>query len=99
MIMKIDSPNYPSCLKKIRYPPPQLFFKGNPDVLKESRFLAVVGTRNASIYGKKVIRDLLPEIAKRKIVIISGLARGIDILAHQIALENHCPTKIGRAHV
>lgn len=87
-----ESPEYPANLKKIKYFPKILYFKGNLDVFQNEHFFSVVGTRRASPYGKRVLRSILPEIAKRKIVIVSGLAKGIDILAHQIALENDCPT-------
>ena len=93
IFMNVLEPNY-YCynLRGVKHSPKKLYFLGNKLLFKEKYFLAVVGPRQTSIYGKKALRFILPEIAKRKIVIVSGLARGIDILAHQIALENNCPT-------
>lgn len=83
---------YPKNLQEIKYSPKELYYLGNKELFQEKNFLAVVGSRKASVYGKKVLRFILPEVAKTKIVIVSGLALGIDSLAHRIALENKCPT-------
>lgn len=79
--------NYPALLKEINDPPPVIFFRGtlpNPD----QPSISVVGTRRCSIYGKQVTRDITGELAKNSINIISGLALGIDGIAHEAALEN-----------
>jgi len=88
----LESPKYPNRLKQIRHAPKKIYYIGKREVLGNEFFLAVVGTRRATPYGKRASRFILPEIARRKIVIVSGLAKGIDVLAHQIALENDCPT-------
>ncbi len=90
--IKIEESLYPLKLKAIRYPPKILYCRGNIDIFKNQYFLAVVGTRNMTAYGRKALENILPAIAKRKIVIVSGLAIGIDILAHKMALDNDCPT-------
>ncbi|MFA6194931.1 MAG: DNA-processing protein DprA [Patescibacteria group bacterium] len=78
--------NYPPLLKEISSPPPVLYYKGRLNNEADGR-LAVVGSRKFSAYGEKAITALLPEIIESKINIISGLALGIDTLAHQKALE------------
>jgi DNA processing protein len=90
LIKKIlpESSSYPERLKKIKYPPKELYYRGNLELLKEKYILAVVGTRKITDYGKQALRLLIPEIAKRNIVIVSGLALGVDILAHKLTLEN-----------
>lgn len=87
-IISYESQNFPLRLKKIKYPPKEIYYKGNPDILKNKYILAVVGTRNMTHYGKQVLKSLIPEIAKQGIVIVSGLARGVDIMAHKLTLES-----------
>ncbi len=77
---------YPALLREISSPPPVLYYKGRLDSDTDNH-LAVVGSRKFSAYGEKAIAALLPEIVELKINIISGLALGIDALAHQKALE------------
>ncbi len=78
--------NYPQYLKEISNPPFVLYFKGS---LGDSaaRRLAVVGSRNHSSYGEKIVQSLVPHLTKNEIEIVSGLALGIDALAHQAAIE------------
>ncbi|MFA6995514.1 MAG: DNA-processing protein DprA [Patescibacteria group bacterium] len=78
---------YPAILKEIPAPPPILYFKGNLGGEERNR-LAVVGSREHSAYAEKVIAELLPTIIKEKIEIVSGLALGVDSLAHQATLNN-----------
>ena len=78
--------DYPSRLKEIYDYPPLIYIRGN--LLPEDEWcLAVVGTRKASPYGKQVTEELVADLARSKISIISGLARGIDTIAHRSALE------------
>lgn len=81
----ISSPLYPAFLKEIYNPPFLLYAKGNINILK-ARCIAVVGSRNASYYGRKVAFRLAGQLAKRGIAIVSGFARGIDSYAHKGAL-------------
>lgn len=78
---------YPSLLKQIYDPPIVIYYKGDIKVLKYKYKLAVVGSRKLSFYGKQVIPYILKPLTKN-IVIVSGLAVGVDSTAHQIAVEN-----------
>jgi DNA processing protein len=81
-----ESPDYPSLLKKIEQPPPLLYVRGNLEVIDELA-VAIVGTRNPTSYGKEATRHLVNDLAKNKVTIVSGLALGIDGIAHQAALD------------
>lgn len=77
---------YPARLKEIYDYPPILYVRGS--LLPENEWcLAVVGTRRATAYGKQVTGEIVTDLARSKITIVSGLARGIDTVAHQSALE------------
>ncbi len=81
-----EDPRYPARLLTISDPPPVIYIKGE---LRESDdwAVAMVGTRQASTYGREVARRLAGELAQAGVTIISGLARGIDAVAHHAALE------------
>ena len=80
-----NAPDYPSRLKEIYDYPPVLYVRGS--LLPEDEWcLAVVGTRRASVYGKQVTEELVTDLAQSKITIVSGLAKGIDTVAHRSAL-------------
>jgi DNA processing protein len=85
-ILTLDDPGYPIRLKEIPFPPPLIFVKGEIKS-EDSLALALVGTRGASYYGKKICRSLAKELARRGVTVVSGLARGIDTSAHLGALE------------
>ncbi|MFC1989078.1 DNA-processing protein DprA [Chloroflexota bacterium] len=79
-------PNYPTRLKEIYDYPSVLYIRGS--LLPEDEWcLAVVGTRRATVYGRQVTEEIVTDLAKSKITIVSGLARGIDSVAHHSALE------------
>ena len=79
-------PDYPSRLKEIYDYPPILYVRGS--LLPEDEWcLAVVGTRRASVYGRQVTEEIVADLARSKITIVSGLAKGIDSVAHHSALE------------
>ena len=82
---------FPFRLKQCYDSPILLYKKGNID-LNKLRYLAVVGTRNASNYGKELTRDLIDACIEKNIVIVSGMAYGIDIIAHRQAVKNNMPT-------
>lgn len=84
-IVTIKDPHYPELLKQIYQPPAVLYYRGSLECLRQ-RSLAVVGTRKYSAYGKQVTSELVGEIAQHNITIVSGLAIGIDALAHQATL-------------
>ncbi|MCC6470804.1 MAG: DNA-protecting protein DprA [Alphaproteobacteria bacterium] len=81
-----DAPDYPALLKRIDNPPPVVFLRGNPAVLARNA-VAVVGARNASASGQRFARQIAGELAQANLLVVSGLARGIDGAAHQGALE------------
>jgi DNA processing protein len=79
-------PDYPSRLKEIYDYPPILYVRGS--LLPQDEWcLAVVGTRRATAYGRQATEEIVADLAKNKITIVSGLARGIDSIAHHSALE------------
>lgn len=85
-LVTILDPGYPSLLKEIYDPPPVLFIRGtlpNP----EQPSIAVVGTRKASAYGKQASMEISGELALRGVLVVSGLAYGIDSAAHEAALR------------
>jgi DNA processing protein len=82
---------YPSLLRKIFDPPLLLYTKGHfKDV--DDYSIAVVGTRQPTNYGKIQTEKIVTELAEQKITIVSGMARGIDSIAHKTALKNKTRT-------
>ncbi|MGE6631388.1 DNA-processing protein DprA [Bacillus sp. NPDC077027] len=81
-MIPITSPLYPENLKNIYDPPPVLFLKGKLSYLNEEKSLGVVGTRIPSIYGKECVKQIVGDLVKDNWIIVSGLAKGIDGLAH-----------------
>ncbi len=77
---------YPEKLRKIKNPPLKLYAMGNIALL-EKPSLAIVGTRHITEYGRKNCRDFAQEITQKDIPIVSGMAIGIDTVAHETALE------------
>ena len=77
---------YPQYLKEISNPPTKLYYKGNIDLLKEERLIAVVGTRNPSSYGKLSCEYMVKKMTEANITIVSGFAKGIDSIAHRASL-------------
>ncbi|MGD9126499.1 MAG: DNA-processing protein DprA [Planctomycetia bacterium] len=77
---------YPRCLREIHNPPPLLFERGEL-LPRDSLGIAIVGTRHASDYGQKQARLLAAGLARAGLTIVSGMARGIDGVAHRAALE------------
>ncbi|PSL50157.1 DNA processing protein [Chitinophaga niastensis] len=84
-------PAYPKRLLHCYDSPAMLYFKGNAS-LNPPRMVSVVGTRHPSPYGKAVCEELVKELAAANITIVSGLAYGIDIIAHKTALALQTPT-------
>ncbi|MDR1652681.1 MAG: DNA-processing protein DprA [Prevotellaceae bacterium] len=94
----LDS-NYPFRLKECEDAPVLLFMKGNIN-LDNNKFVSIVGTRTSTETGRENCKTLVADLSKNNnnIVIVSGLAYGIDICAHRAALENHLPTVAVLAH-
>lgn len=86
-LINITDENYPENLRNIYAPPITLYTKGDLNLLKTTG-IAVVGCRLPSEYGKIVSRKLSEEIASKGFTIISGLASGIDSIAHKSALKS-----------
>lgn len=84
--IKIGDKLYPKKLLHIYQPPKCLYVLGNATILNEPS-IAIIGCRRCSDYGKKVSYYFAEELSKRKIVIVSGLAKGIDAYAHKGALN------------
>jgi DNA processing protein len=85
---------YPALLRECGDFPHVIYFRGNPEALGRRRMLAVVGTRRMTAYGQKAVDRLIGELAEicPDVVIVSGLAYGIDGASHRAALNNDLPT-------
>lgn len=84
-ILTLGEPQYPKALLTIADPPLVLYIKGNPDFEKPG--IAVVGSRQASLYGLQCAEQLSFQLAEKGLTVISGLAMGIDAAAHRGALK------------
>ncbi len=85
-VLTWHDPDYPARLKEIYDYPPLLYIRGS--LLPEDEWcLAVVGTRRATVYGRQVAEEIVADLARSKITIVSGLAKGIDSVAHHSTLE------------
>lgn len=85
-IITIRDENYPKLLKEIYDPPAVIYYKG--EIKKEENYpLAVIGTRKMSSYGRGVTEEIVKDLVRNGLTIISGLALGIDGLAHKITLK------------
>ena len=81
-----DDPGYPSTLRQLADAPPLLFVRGalKPE---DARSVAIVGSRNASVYGKGIAASLGRDLARHGFCVVSGMARGIDTAGHSGALD------------
>ncbi|MEQ7800450.1 DNA-processing protein DprA [Pedobacter sp. ASV1-7] len=89
--------SYPQRLKYCHDAPVLLYYKGNID-LNHPRIISVVGTRNATAYGRMLCQQLTESLAPYGVVIISGLAYGIDVTIHKESLHLNIPTIGVMAH-
>lgn len=90
-IRYIQDDEYPKSLANTQTPPLLLFLQADQDVnLNAGRYLAIVGTRRSTSYGRDAVQRIIDELAKRvpNLIIVSGLAHGIDAEAHRSALRN-----------
>jgi len=90
-VITFDDPLYPSLLKQIYDPPLIIFIQGNKKLLNHSQ-LAIVGSRSASASGREVAFEFAQQLAEAGLVITSGLALGIDAVAHKGALTSNAST-------
>lgn len=89
--------SYPQRLLHCEDGPAMLYYKGNTN-LNSEKIISIVGTRNATEYGKEITSKIIGELANSGILILSGLAYGIDSMAHQAAVENNISTVGVLAH-
>ena len=90
-VLFYTDPVFPERLKHCSDSPVLLYYKGNAD-LNKKHIVSIVGTRKSTEYGKALCEQLLHDLSQEDILIVSGLAYGIDALAHKNALKYHLPT-------
>ena len=82
-----SSKSYPKLLCPLKQAPELLYALGELNsILKNKLYISVIGTRKVSSYGRRIVLDLIPKLVQKNAVIVSGLAPGIDSLAHETAL-------------
>ena len=86
-IIEYASDAYPKRLRYIKNPPSRLYVEGNPEILNEIG-IAVIGSRTNTQYGEKMCKKFVKNLVEYNINIISGLAYGIDGIAHKTCLKN-----------
>src|SRR5271155_3203586 len=89
-----DEPEYPQRLREIYDPPPLLYVRGNVELLNR-HLISIVGSRRPTPYGNQMAEKLARDLADRGLIIVSGLARGIDSCAHKGALSSLTGATIG----
>ena len=85
-IVTWEDEHYPERLKEIEQPPPVLYMRGTL-TSEDAWAVAVVGTRRVSAYGRQVAEELAACLANNGVTVVSGLARGVDAIAHQSVLK------------
>jgi DNA processing protein len=80
--------DYPQKLVQTDAPPPVLFFKGSIEPLNSYKCISIVGTRAPTRYGQEVVEQIINELKDRGVIVVSGLALGIDIAAHKECIQN-----------
>ena len=93
----INDDQYPQRLLNCYDSPSLLYYKGNAD-LNAAKIISVVGTRNSTDYGKLMCENLLADLTNENVLVVSGLAFGIDTIAHKAALKNGLQTVGVMAH-
>ncbi len=97
-VIPMNSPYYPQRLADCPDAPVVLFYKGNGD-LNHKRVISIVGTRHSTIYSHDILQRFMQELRTyTDVLVVSGLAYGVDILAHRSALKNGLPTVGVLAH-
>lgn len=90
--LTLEDENYPKMLKNIENPPAVLYYKGKLFECNLNKTLAVVGSRKASTYARDNLKKIIADLKNTDICIVSGLASGIDTVAHTSAIENNIKT-------
>ena len=85
--LMVESPLLPESIRQLKPPVKQLYYRGDLPTLLQRPRLAVVGTRSITPYGQQITYSLAGPVAEQGVVIVSGLAYGVDSAAHQAALE------------
>ncbi len=87
--LNLGDKDYPPLLKEIQNPPSALYIQTSLNITKlfNKKAIAIVGSRNMTVYGREVTQKFTRELVNLGFTIISGLARGIDYIAHQTALK------------
>lgn len=88
---------YPSRLKQCIDSPMMLYYMGNAD-LNSEKIVSIVGTRSITEYGKDMCKQIIKDLSSHNIMIVSGLAYGVDTCSHKAALENNLQTVAVLAH-
>ena len=86
--MVFGEESYPTLLSEISDPPVCIFYKGNAPKIIFDNSITIVGTRKHTKYGEEIIKKIIPELVKKNITIVSGMAFGIDKVAHEVVLDN-----------
>jgi DNA processing protein len=93
----ISDPAYPKRLLNCYDSPTLLYYKGDAD-LNNSKIIAVIGTRSHTEYAKQVTENIVKELADQQVMVVSGLAYGVDAIGHKSAIKNNLPTVGVLAH-
>lgn len=96
-VVFFDEDKYPQKLIHCIDSPPFLFYKGNTNFNAE-KIISIVGTRNCTEYGKKICEEIVSDLKAYNVTIVSGLAMGIDVIAHKACIKNEMPTIAILAH-
>ena len=85
-VLSLGDPEYPAQLREVFNAPPLLYIKGEI-ARADNQSIGVVGTRSPTVYGKELTARIVPELVGAGLTVVSGLARGVDSVAHQAALQ------------
>lgn len=80
-------PDYPEHLKQLIDPPAILYTKGDLELLKKENKVAIIGARKATTYSKRAMEQIVPPLVEHDMIIVSGLAKGADTMAHQTTID------------
>jgi DNA processing protein len=96
-VLFLNEEKYPKRLLNCYDPPTVLFYKGTAN-LNASRVINIIGTRNQTDYGRGIVEKLVETLAPHKILVVSGMAFGVDTQAHKACVKNNAPTVGVLAH-
>ncbi len=96
-IFILEHKDFPDTLKNIKDCPCLLYFQGDPKCFELKKNIAIIGARKMTSYGSKILESILPNLSSLKLGIVSGLALGVDSLAHKLTLgsNSRCIAFIG----